>query len=91
MTTSGATPAQPRFMSPGIANIKGAATPRSENASSDARCKELAADINARIHSPDRGQKVVRGIGPDGRSRNELHTYDKRADLETEYRRLDCR
>ncbi|WP_310644754.1 hypothetical protein [Burkholderia cenocepacia] len=49
-----------------------------------------AADTGAVTHSPDRGQKVVRGMGPDGKPRNELRAYDKRADLEAEHQRLGC-
>ncbi len=90
-TASGTAHAKQRYVSPGIANITGAAAPRPENASPDARCRELAAGIDAVTHAPDRGQKIVRRIGPDGKPRNELLAYDKRADLETEHRRLGCR
>ncbi len=90
-TASGTAHAKQRYVSPGLANVTGAAAPRPENASSDARCRELAAGIDAVTHAPDRGQKVVRGIGPDGKPRNELQAYDKRANLETEHRRLGCR
>ncbi|WP_420210078.1 hypothetical protein ACN8ZM_12820 [Burkholderia aenigmatica] len=83
-------PAKPRYVSPGIANITGAAAPRAEHPSSNSRCRELAAGIDAVTHAPDRGQKVVRGTGPDGKPRNELRAYDKRADLETEHHRLGC-
>ncbi|HDR9484311.1 TPA: hypothetical protein QDC20_002485 [Burkholderia aenigmatica] len=84
-------PAKPRYVSPGIANVTGAAAPRAEHLSSDSRCRELAAGIDAVKHAPDRGHKVVRGMGPDGKPRNELRAYDKRADLEAEHQRLDCR
>ncbi|VWD48729.1 hypothetical protein BLA18110_07460 [Burkholderia lata] len=84
-------PATQRYVSPGIANVTGAAAPRPETTSADARCRELAAGIDAVTHTPDRGQKVVRGMGPDGKPRNELHAYDKRADLEAEHQRLGCR
>ncbi|UOB54751.1 hypothetical protein MRS60_12740 [Burkholderia pyrrocinia] len=90
-TASGTAHAKQRYVSPGIANITGAAAPRPESASPDARCRELAAGIDAVTHAPDRGQKIVRGIGPDGKPRNELRAYDKRADLETEHQRLGCR
>ncbi|HDR9582853.1 TPA: hypothetical protein QDC22_001649 [Burkholderia stabilis] len=89
--TSGTAIAPQRFVSPGIANVTGAAKPRPQSASPDDRCKELTAGIDATIHTPDRGQKVVRGIGPDGQPRNELRAYDKRADLETAQRQLGCR
>ncbi|WP_321789010.1 hypothetical protein [Burkholderia pyrrocinia] len=88
--TGTAVPKQ-RYVSPGVANVAGAATRRPERTSSDARCRELAAGIDAVTHAPDRGHKVVRGIGPDGKPRNELRAYDKRADLETEHQRLGCR
>jgi hypothetical protein len=84
-------PTQQRYVSPGIANITDAAAPHAETSSPDARCRELAAGIDAVTHAPDRGQKVVRGIAPDGKPRNELRVYDKRADLETEHHRLGCR
>ncbi|NHV29392.1 hypothetical protein [Burkholderia sp. D-99] len=84
-------PAKQRYVSPGIANITNAAAPRPENPSPDSRCRELAAGIDAVTHTPDRGQKVVRGMGPDGKPRNELRAYDKRADLEAEHQRLGCR
>ncbi|CAB3772723.1 hypothetical protein B7G54_23225 [Burkholderia puraquae] len=84
-------PAKLRYVSPGIANIANAAAPRPENPSPDSRCRELAAGIDAVTHAPDRGQKVVRGMGPDGKPRNELRAYDKRADLEAEHQRLGCR
>ncbi|MBZ5792653.1 hypothetical protein K8353_21285 [Burkholderia contaminans] len=84
-------PAKQRYVSPGIANITNAAAPRPENASPNTRCRELAAGIDAVTHTPDRGQKVVRGMGPDGKPRNELRAYDKRADLEAEHQRLGCR
>lgn len=90
-TASGTVHAKQRYVSPGIANITDAAAPHPENASSDARCRELAAGIDAVTHAPDRGQKIVREIGPDGKPRNELQAYDKRANLETEHRRLGCR
>ncbi|NTX27624.1 hypothetical protein HT746_10860 [Burkholderia pyrrocinia] len=90
-TASGTAPAKRRYVSPGITNVTSAAAPRPENVSSDARCRELAAGIDAVTHAPDRGQKVVRGFGPDGKPRNELRAYDKRADLETEHQRLGCR
>ncbi|VWC79272.1 hypothetical protein BLA18109_03121 [Burkholderia lata] len=84
-------PATQRYVSPGIANITNAAAPQAENPSPSSRCRELAAGIDAVTHAPDRGQKVVRGMGPDGKPRNELRAYDKRADLETEHHRLGCR
>ncbi|OXJ00045.1 hypothetical protein CFB41_12660 [Burkholderia sp. AU33803] len=84
-------PAKPRYVSPGIANITNAAAPPAENPSPNARCRELAAGIDAVTHAPDRGQKVVRGMAPDGKPRDELRAYDKRADLETEHHRLGCR
>ncbi|MCA8217287.1 hypothetical protein LGN20_25610 [Burkholderia cepacia] len=84
-------PAKRRYVSPGIANVANAAAPRAEKTSSDSRCRELAAGIDAVTHTPDRGQKVVRGMGPDGKPRNELRAYDKRADLEAEHQRLGCR
>ncbi|MCA8019329.1 hypothetical protein [Burkholderia metallica] len=84
-------PATQRYVSPGIANITTAAAPRTEAPSADSRCRELAAGIDAVTHAPDRGQKVVRGMGPDGKPRTELRAYDKRADLETEHHRLGCR
>ncbi|UXU87020.1 hypothetical protein [Burkholderia sp. S-53] len=90
-TASGTAHAKQRYVSPGIANVTGATAPRPGNASSDARCRELAAGIDAVTHAPDRGQKVVRGIGPDGKPRNELQAYDKRVNLETEHLRLGCR
>ncbi|WP_244136919.1 hypothetical protein [Burkholderia pyrrocinia] len=88
---SGKAHAKQHYVSPGVANVTGAAAPRPERASSGARCRELAAGIDAVTHTPDRGQKVVRGIGPDGKPRNELRAHDKRADLEAEHRRLGCR
>lgn len=88
---TGTAPAKQRYVSPGIANVTGAAAPHPEIASSNARCRELAAGIDAVTHTPDRGQKVVRGIGPDGKPRNELRAYDKRADLEVEHQQLGCR
>jgi hypothetical protein len=87
--TGMATPKQ-RYVSPGVANVADAATHRPERASPVARCSELAAGIDAVKHAPDRGHKVVRGIGPDGKPRNELRAYDKRADLEVEHRQLGC-
>ncbi|VWC85567.1 hypothetical protein BLA39750_01514 [Burkholderia lata] len=84
-------PATPHYVSPGIANVTNAAAPHAESASPSSRCRELAAGIDAVTHAPDRGQKVVRGMGPDGKPRNELRAYDKRADLETEHHRLGCR
>ncbi|WP_244111883.1 hypothetical protein [Burkholderia diffusa] len=87
--TGTATPKQ-RYVSPGVANVADAATRRPERASPVARCSELAAGIDAVKHAPDRGHKVVRGIGPDGKPRNELRAYDKRADLEVEHRQLGC-
>ncbi|VWC42862.1 MULTISPECIES: hypothetical protein [Burkholderia] len=83
-------PAKPHYVSPGIANITNAAAPRAEPPFPNSRCRELAAGIDAVTHAPDRGQKVVRGMGPDGKPRNELRAYDKRADLETEHHRLGC-
>ncbi|WP_176050468.1 hypothetical protein [Burkholderia sp. BCC1644] len=90
-TATGAAPARQRYVSPGIANVTAAAAPHQENTSSDARCRELAAGIDAVTHAPDRGHKVVRGFGPDGKPRNELHAYDRRADLEAEHQQLGCR
>lgn len=90
-TDTGTAPAKPRYVSPGIANVTAAAAPHQESDSSDARCRELAAGIDAVTHAPDRGHKVVRGFGPDGKLRNELRAYDKRADLEVEHRQLGCR
>lgn len=87
---AGTASAKQRYVSPGIANVTGSAAPRPESTSSDARCRELAAGIDAITHSPDRGQKIVRGMGPDGKPRNELRAYDKRADLEAEHQRLGC-
>ncbi|OXI69364.1 hypothetical protein DF153_18465 [Burkholderia cenocepacia] len=87
---TGTAPAKQRYVSPGIANVTASAAPRAESTSADARCRELAAGIDALTHSPDRGHRVVRGMGPDGKPRNELHAYDKRADLETEHLRLGC-
>ncbi|AWG32583.1 hypothetical protein [Burkholderia cenocepacia] len=87
---TGAASAEQRYVSPGIANVTASAAPRPETTSSDARCRELAAGIDAVTHSPDRGQKVVRGMGPNGKPRNELRAYDKRADLEAEHQRLGC-
>ncbi|RQV73225.1 hypothetical protein [Burkholderia anthina] len=87
---TGSAPAKQRYVSPGIANVTASAAPHPESTSPDARCRELAAGIDAVTHSPDRGQKVVRGTGPDGKPRNELRTYDKRADLEAEHQRLGC-
>ncbi|KVF67332.1 hypothetical protein WJ15_04985 [Burkholderia cepacia] len=84
-------PATQRYVSPGIANIANAAAPRPDTPSPDSRCRELSAGIDAVTHTPDRGQKVVRGVGPDGKPRNELRAYDKRADLEAEHQRLGCR
>ena len=88
---TGMAPAKQHYVSPGIANVTAAAAPRKETASPDARCRELAAGIDAVTHAPDRGRKIVRGIGPDGKPRYELRAYDKRADLETEHQRLGCR
>ncbi|MDR0245973.1 MAG: hypothetical protein LBJ65_30650 [Burkholderia sp.] len=90
-TDTGTAPTKQRYVSPGIANITAAAAPHQESTSPDARCRELAAGIDAVTHAPDRGHKVVRGMGPDGKPRNELHAYDKRADLEAEHQRLGCR
>ncbi|WP_175872700.1 hypothetical protein [Burkholderia sp. BCC0397] len=87
---TGTAPAKQRYVSPGIANVTASAAPRPESTASNARCRELAAGIDAVTHSPDRGHRVVRGMGPDGKPRNELHAYDKRADLETEHLRLGC-
>ncbi|MPV60752.1 hypothetical protein CFB46_16520 [Burkholderia sp. HI2761] len=87
---TGTASAKQRYVSPGIANVTASAAPRADNTSPDARCRELAAGIDAVTHSPDRGQKVVRGMGPDGKPRNELRAYDKRADLEAEHQRLGC-
>ncbi|AQQ28604.1 hypothetical protein A8E97_01970 [Burkholderia cenocepacia] len=87
---AGTTAAKQRYVSPGIANVTASAAPRPESTSSNARCRELAAGIDAVTHSPDRGQKVVRGMSPDGKPRNELRAYDKRADLEAEHQRLGC-
>ncbi|HDR9873543.1 hypothetical protein [Burkholderia cenocepacia] len=87
---TGTTPTKQRYVSPGIANVTASAAPRPESTASNARCRELAAGIDAVTHSPDRGQKVVRGMGPDGKPRNELRAYDKRADLEAEHQRLGC-
>ncbi|KVL14997.1 hypothetical protein [Burkholderia sp. MSMB1826] len=83
--------AEQRYVSPGVANVTASAAPRPDNTSPDTRCRELAAGIDAVTHSPDRGQKVVRGMGPDGKPRNELRAYDKRADLEAEHQRVGCR
>ncbi|KVT03747.1 hypothetical protein WT24_26595 [Burkholderia sp. MSMB1078WGS] len=83
--------AKQRYVSPGIANVTALAAPRPDNTSPDTRCRELAAGIDAVMHSPDRGQKVVRGMSPDGKPRNELRAYDKRADLEAEHQRAGCR
>ncbi|KVH52874.1 hypothetical protein WS89_31030 [Burkholderia sp. MSMB1072] len=83
--------AKQRYVSPGIANVTASAAPRPDNTSPDTRCRELAAGIDAVMHSPDRGRKVARGMGPDGKPRNELRAYDKRADLEAEHQRLGCR
>ncbi|MGU7853086.1 hypothetical protein ACV22X_10080 [Burkholderia orbicola] len=66
---AGTTAAKQRYVSPGIANVTASAAPRPESTSSDARCRELASGIDAVTHSPDRGQKVVRGMGPDGKPR----------------------
>ncbi|WP_193098822.1 hypothetical protein [Burkholderia sp. Z1] len=90
-TDTGTAPAKQRYVSPGIANVTGAAAPRTEHASPNERCRELAAGIDAVTHTPDRGQKVVRGFGPDGKPRNELRAYDKRADLEAAHQQLGCR
>ncbi|MDN7557270.1 hypothetical protein [Burkholderia orbicola] len=87
---AGTTAAKQRYVSPGIANVTASAAPRPESTSSNVRCRELAAGIDAVTHSPDRGQKVVRGMGPDGKPRNELRAYDKRAGLEAEHQRLGC-
>jgi len=87
---TGTAPTKQRYVSPGIANVTASAAPRPESTSPDARCRERAAGIDAVTHSPDRGHRVVRGIGPDGKPRNELHAYDKRADLEAEHQRLGC-
>ncbi|MBY8607710.1 hypothetical protein K7N18_23050 [Burkholderia arboris] len=87
---TGTAHAKQRYVSPGIANVTAAAAPHQETPSSNARCRELAAGIDAVTHSPDRGQKIVRGMGPDGKPRNELRAYDKRADLEAEHQRLGC-
>ncbi|MDN7431305.1 hypothetical protein CFB89_12370 [Burkholderia sp. AU16741] len=91
---TGMAPAKQRYVSPGIANVTGAGAgavaPRPESTSPDTRCRELAAGIDALTHSPDRGHRVVRGIGPDGKPRNERHAYDKRADLEAEHLRVGC-
>ncbi|WP_223821067.1 hypothetical protein [Burkholderia contaminans] len=84
-------PAKQRYVSPGIANITNAAAPHAAPPSPDSHCRELTAGIDAVKHAPDRGQKIVRGMGPDGKPRNELRAYDKRADLETEHHRLGCR
>ncbi|KML51815.1 hypothetical protein VL15_25105 [Burkholderia cepacia] len=88
---TGTTPPKQRYVSPGIANVTGAAAPRTEHASPNARCRELAAGIDAVTHTPDRGQKLVPGFGPDGKPRNELRPYDKRAELEAEHQQLGCR
>ncbi|WP_321860332.1 hypothetical protein [Burkholderia cenocepacia] len=87
---AGTAPTKQRYVSPGIANVTASAAPRPESTSADARCGELAAGIDALTHSPDRGHRVVRGMGPDGKPRNELRAYDKRADLEAEHVRLGC-
>ncbi|WP_175886053.1 hypothetical protein [Burkholderia sp. BCC0044] len=89
-TDTGTASAKQRYVSPGIANVTASAAPRPGSTSADARCRELAAGIDAVTHSPDRGQRVVRGMGPDGKPRNELRAYDKRADLEAEHQRLGC-
>ncbi|CAB3773868.1 hypothetical protein GQ57_16475 [Burkholderia sp. MSh2] len=90
-TDTPTSPATQRYVSPGVANITSAATPHQENAPSHSRCRELATGIDAVTHTPDRGQKIVRGISPDGKPRNELRAYDRRANLEAEHRRLGCR
>lgn len=90
-TDIGTARATPRYVSPRIANVTTAAAPLRDSTSPDARCRELAARIDAVTHAPDRGHKVVRRVGPDGKPRNELHAYDKRADLEAEHQRLGCR
>ncbi|WP_322027837.1 hypothetical protein [Burkholderia sp. BCC1977] len=90
-SATGTVPPKQRYVSPGVANVAGAATLRPARTSPDGRCGELAAGIDAVTHAPDRGHKIVHGIGPNGKPRNELRAYDKRADLETEHRRLGCR
>ncbi|HEF5870215.1 TPA: hypothetical protein SAY52_000778 [Burkholderia cenocepacia] len=86
----GTSPVKQRYVSPGVTNVTASATPRPESTSPDARCRELAAGIDAVTHSPDRGRKVVRVMSPDGKPRNERRGYDKRADLEAEHQRLGC-
>ncbi|AIO49768.1 hypothetical protein DM44_2488 [Burkholderia cepacia] len=64
---TGTAPTKQRYVSPGIANVTASAAPRPESTASNARCRELAAGIDAVTHSPDRGQKIVRGMDGPGR------------------------
>jgi hypothetical protein len=78
-----------QYRSPREINAMDAMT-RSGSASSSARCKDFVDRIGQATASPDVRNLVTRRIGPDGRPRNELRAYDKRADIEAESRRLGC-
>jgi uncharacterized membrane protein YcgQ (UPF0703/DUF1980 family) len=79
-----------QFTSPMSRNIA-SGTSASQASSAKGRCQELNAAIDQAIASPERKNVTVRGYGPDGKPRNELQEYDKRATLETEYRNQGCR
>lgn len=83
-------PFSSRFKSPLAHNLEGG-TSASSSEPTSTRCRELSSAISQAAASPDRKNIIVQGLGPDGKPRSELREYDKRADLEVEYRQLGCR
>lgn len=83
-------PSGTQFKSPLARNLDGDIS-ASSSESTPTRCRELSSAISQATISPDRKNVVVQGIGMDGKPRNELREYDKRKNLEVEYRRLGCR
>jgi hypothetical protein len=78
-----------QYKSPLTRNIDGGMSV-SPSTSTHGRCLELSTSISQAIASPERKNVVVQGYGQDGKPRNELREYDKRATLEAEYRKLGC-
>lgn len=91
VATAGAIPeaSGTQFESPLARNLTDG-TSASLSKSTSGRCQELSSAISQATANPDRKKIVVQGHGSDGRPRNELQEYDKRANLEVEYRRLGC-
>jgi hypothetical protein len=83
-------PSGTQFKSPLARNLDGGIS-ASSSESTPTRCRELSSAISQAIASPDRKNIAVQGMGSDGKPRNELRQYDKRANLESEYRQLGCR